>query len=71
MSATLHNAAKKTITLKPIAVPLARTRLEAMPVRRLLRPVPADRHAAPSSRAAAGVIREKQRAGRTFASLHV
>jgi hypothetical protein len=46
-------------------------RLEPMPVSCLLCSVAADRHAAPSSRMAPGVVGEEERTGRAFAGLHV
>src|SRR5260221_4741340 len=46
-------------------------RLEAVPMRRLLRPVPAHRHAAPATRMAAGVIGEEKRASGALTGLHM
>src|SRR3546814_3145068 len=46
-------------------------RLAPLPVRRLLRPVAAQRHAAPAPRMAARVVGEQQRAGRPLAGLHL
>ncbi len=46
-------------------------RLAPFPMRRLLRTVAADRHAAPPSRVAPRVVGEQQRAGRAFAGFHL
>jgi hypothetical protein len=45
--------------------------LEPLPMRRLFRTVAADRHAAPSTRAASRMVGEHQRAGRALTCLHV
>jgi len=45
--------------------------LSSLPVRGLLRPIPADRHAAPPSHTTSSSIDEQKRAGRPLASLHV
>ena len=45
--------------------------LGTLPMRRLLCPIAADRHAAPPSHMASGSIDEQKRAGRPFAGFHV
>src|SRR3546814_8434769 len=46
-------------------------RLAPLPVRRLLRPVAAQRHAAPAPRMAARMVGEQQCAGGSLAGLHL